>query len=323
MKSLRPNLRILMPLLFILSIVLLTGCSEQFIVLDPKGPVGAAQKDLIWISTLLCSVVIVPVLLLSGFILWRYREKAGSKATYAPDWAHSTKLEVIWWGIPIIIIIILGLVTAKYTYALEPSKPLVSDKKPITVQVTSMDWKWLFQYPEQGIATVNYLQIPQGVPVKFELTSATAMNSFWIPQLGGQIYTMSGMAMTLFLQADEPGQYFGSGANFNGRDFAQMTFKVDATSQEAFDAWVKKTKTASPALTMDGYTKLAEPGPANVQYFSSFPTGLFERIVTQYAVGGSAHHHGSSPQPKAIDTSTTQGKTAPAAATTPNGHSGH
>jgi cytochrome o ubiquinol oxidase subunit 2 len=324
MKSLRPILRILTPLLFILTVVLLTGCSEQFIVLDPKGPVGESQKDLIWISTLLCSVVIVPVLLLSGFIFWRYRDKAGSKAAYTPEWAHSTKLEIIWWGIPIIIIILLGIVTAKYTYALEPSKPLESDKKAITIQVTSMDWKWLFQYPEQGIATVNYLRIPEGVPVRFQLTSATAMNSFWIPQLGGQIYAMSGMAMTLFLQADEPGQYFGSGANFNGRDFAQMTFKVDATSQTDFDAWVKKTKSSSPALTMDGYTKLTEPGASNEQYFSSFPDGLFEKIVTQYAVGGSAHqHHGSmNMEVKEADSSKKE-KPAPAAEKTPPAHAGH
>jgi cytochrome o ubiquinol oxidase subunit 2 len=293
MKSLRPIIRILTPLLFILTIVLLTGCSEQFIVLDPKGPVGESQKDLIWFSTILCSVIIVPVLLLTVFIFWRYRDKPNRKALYKPEWAHNTKLEVIWWSIPIIIIIALAGVTAKYTYALEPSKPIVSEKKAITIQVTSLDWKWMFNYPEQGIATVNYLQIPEGVPIRFELTSATAMNSFWIPQLGGQIYTMSGMAMTLYLQADQPGQYYGSGANFNGRDFAKMTFKVNATSQNDFDSWVKQTKGTSPALTMEGYKKLAEPGASNVQTFSSFPAGLFESVVNQYAPGGSAHQHGS------------------------------
>jgi cytochrome o ubiquinol oxidase subunit 2 len=283
---------ILTPLLFILTVVLLSGCSEKFIVLDPKGPIGESQKNLIWISTLLCLVVIIPVLLLTAFILWRYRDKAGRKAAYEPNWAHSTKLEVIWWGIPIIIIIALAFVTAKYTYALEPSKPIASEKKPITIQVTSLDWKWLFNYPDQGIATVNYLQIPEDTPIRFQLTSASAMNSFWIPQLGGQIYTMSGMAMTLFLQADQPGLYYGSAANFSGRDFAKMTFKVKATSQNEFDSWVKQTKDSSPALTIEGYNKLTEPGSSTEQYFSSFPAGLFERIVTQYAVGGSSYHHG-------------------------------
>jgi cytochrome o ubiquinol oxidase subunit 2 len=284
--------RILTPLMFILTVVLLSGCSEKFIVLDPKGPIGESQKDLIWISILLCSIVIIPVLLLTAFIFWRYRDKAGRKAAYEPNWAHSTKLEVIWWGIPIIIIIALAIVTAKYTYALEPSKPIASEKKPITIQVTSLDWKWLFNYPDQGIATVNYLQIPEDTPIRFQLTSASAMNSFWIPQLGGQIYTMSGMNMTLFLQADEPGLYYGSAANFSGRDFAKMTFKVKATSQNEFDAWVKQTKDTSPALTMDGYNKLAEPGSSNEQFFSSFPSGLFMKIVTQYAVGGSQYQHG-------------------------------
>jgi cytochrome o ubiquinol oxidase subunit 2 len=322
--------RILTPLLFIMTVVLLSGCSEKFIVLDPKGPVGESQKDLIWISTILCAVIIVPVLLLTAFIFWRYRDKAGRKAAYQPEWAHSTKLEVIWWGIPIIIIIALACVTAKYTYALEPSKPIVSEKKAITIQVTSLDWKWLFTYPEQGISTVNYLQIPEGVPVKFQLTSATAMNSFWIPQLGGQIYTMSGMAMTLFLQADEPGQYYGSGANFNGRDFAKMTFKVKATSQNDFDSWVKQTKDSSPALTMEGYKKLAEPGSSNEQFFSSFPAGLFESVVSQYAVGGSAHQQGQMSMKdedmggmNMTDPNKSSTNTAPAAGNTTHNNMGH
>lgn len=293
MISLRPIKRILMPLLFIVTVVLLSGCGEQFIVLDPKGPVGESQKDLIWISTILCSVVIIPVLVLTLIILLRYRDKPNRKASYMPEWAHSTKLEVIWWSIPIIIIGILAVITTKYTFALEPSKPIESEKKPITIQVTSMDWKWLFTYPEQGIATVNYLEIPEDVPVRFQLTSATAMNSFWIPQLGGQIYTMSGMSMTLFLQANEPGLYFGSGANFNGRDFAKMTFKVKAEPQNEFDSWVRQTKSMSPALTQEGYQALTEPGPSNEQYFSSFPNGLYESIVTQYSKGGNAHQHGT------------------------------
>jgi len=281
------------PLLAVLMIAVLAGCSsEQYIVLDPKGPVGAAQRDLIYISTLLCLVVIVPVLLLTAFIVWRYRDKKGSKATYKPEWEHSTKLETIWWGIPIVIIVILAIVTANYTHKLEPSKPLASDKKPITIQVTSLDWKWLFKYPDEGIATVNYLQIPEGVPIRFQLTSDTNMNSFWIPQLGGQIYTMSGMAMTLYLQADEKGTYYGSGANFTGRDFARMTFDVNTTSQEEYDAWVKQVKETKPELTMEDYNKLTEKGTSGVQLYSKFPEGLFEKVVTQYTVGGAVHQHG-------------------------------
>jgi cytochrome o ubiquinol oxidase subunit 2 len=290
----RPYLRVLTPVLIMLMAVLLSGCGEQYIVLDPKGPIGESQKDLIYFSTILCAVIIVPVLILTAVIVWRYRDKPGSKASYKPNWEHSTKLEITWWSIPIVAILILAIVTVKYTYALEPSKPIESAKAPITIQVTSLDWKWLFKYPDEDIATVNYIKIPEDVPIKFQVTADTAMNSFWVPQLGGQIYSMSGMAMTLFLQADEQGSYYGSGANFTGKDFAKMTFKVDATSEEDYKAWVSEVKASSPALTMEGFEKLTEPSTSDVQLFSSFPEGLFNKVVTQYINGGSgAHqHHG-------------------------------
>ncbi len=275
-------------------VLLLSGCGEQVIVMDPKGPIGAAQKDLIIISTILCLIILVPVLALTAFIVFRYRDKPGNKASYKPNWAHSNKLEIIWWSIPIVIIAVLAVFTVKGTYALEPSKPIASDKEPLVVQATSLDWKWLFTYPEQGIATVNYLYIPEDRPIKFELTSDAPMNSFWIPQLGGQMYTMSGMAMTLYLQADEPGMYYGSGANFSGEHFADMTFDVHAISDAQFEKWVHEVKRTSAELTKDGYTALATPGKAEPTEFSSFPDGLFESIVTKYAAGGSAHsHHGS------------------------------
>lgn len=264
-----------------------SGCSNV-IVLDPKGPIAAQQRDLMYLSTALCAIIIVPVLILAAIIIWRYREREGRKAPYTPNWAHSTKLEIIWWGIPIIIILTLAVITVRSTYALEPSKPLKSEVKPLTVQVTSLNWKWLFQYPEQGIATVNELKIPQGVPVRFEITADSPMNSFWIPQLGGQIYAMSGMAMTLYLQADEIGKYWGSGANFTGTDFAKMYFDVDAVTTEQFNQWVEGVKGDAPALTEDGYKQLAEPASSGKLTFSSFPEGLFQRTVTKYA---SSHHH--------------------------------
>lgn len=300
----RPFIRMLTPILFLLMAFTLSGCGEQLIVLDPKGPIGESQKDLIYISTIICAVIIIPTLILAGVIVWRYRDKAGRKASYKPNWEHNTKLEVTWWTIPIIAIVILAIITVRYTYLLEPSKAIVSEKKPITIQVTSLDWKWLFKYPEEGIATVNYIKIPEDVPVKFQLTSDTAMNSFWVPQLGGQIYTMSGMAMTLFLQADEQGSYFGSGANFNGKDFAQMRFKVDATSEEDYKLWIADVKATSPALTMEGFEKLTEPGSSEKQLFSSFPEGLFDKIVMQYANGSnSGHHHGGSSDSEEMDMS--------------------
>ncbi|MCZ8519801.1 MULTISPECIES: ubiquinol oxidase subunit II [Paenibacillus] len=299
MQQTKRMLRKALPLIFLLAgVLLLSACGEQPMVLDPKGPIAADQKDLILISSLLCAVILFPVLGLTAYIVWKYREREGSTAAYQPNFSHSTKLEVIWWGIPIVIIIILAVVTARYTYALEPSKPIESEKKAITIQATSLDWKWLFTYPEQGIATVNYLQIPEDVPVKFELTSDAPMNSFWIPQLGGQMYTMSGMGMTLFLQADHPGRYYGSGANFSGEHFGDMKFYVDAKSQTEFDAWVKEVKASPAKLTNESYEKLAEKGTSPVAVFSSFPEGLFQRIVTKYAPGGHAHGHESAPLPQ-------------------------
>jgi cytochrome o ubiquinol oxidase subunit 2 len=281
--------RHLFVLLTMLSLsVITTACADKVVVLDPKGPIGEQQRDLIIVSTVLCLIVIVPVLILTGIIIWRYRDRPGRKANYKPDWEHSTKLEMVWWGIPFIIIIILSVITVRSTYALEPSKPLQSEKEPLTIQVTSLDWKWLFLYPEQGIATVNYVQFPEDTPIRFELTSDAPMNSFWIPQLGGQIYTMSGMAMVLHLQADEPSEYFGSGANFSGRDFARMRFVVKATPQEEFEAWVQKIKDSAPALTLEGYKGLAKPGVSEAKTYSSFPKGLFEQIVTKYAA---SHSH--------------------------------
>ncbi|MDO3675877.1 ubiquinol oxidase subunit II [Paenibacillus ehimensis] len=284
--------RISLALLFILMMALLTGCGQEMMVFDPKGPIAQDQRDLIVISTVLCLIVLVPVLAMTAVIVWRYRDAKGNKAAYKPNWSHSTKLEMIWWGIPIVIILILAGVTVKYTYALEPSKPIESDQKPIVVQATSLDWKWLFTYPEQGIATVNYLQIPKGVPIKFELTSDAPMNSFWIPQLGGQMYTMSGMAMTLYLQADEAGKYFGTAANFSGEHFNDMKFDVHATSREEFDKWAAGIKKSASPLTQAGYDALAKPGRSGEQFFSSFPDNLFYNIVTKYAVGGSHGAHG-------------------------------
>ncbi|WP_237179010.1 ubiquinol oxidase subunit II [Paenibacillus sp. MMS18-CY102] len=285
------------PLLLVIMTIMLSGCDTSMMVLDPKGPVGADQRDLIVISTVLCLIVLVPVLVLAGWIVWRYRDKPDNKAAYMPVWSHNTKAEVIWWAIPIIIIGALAVVTVKYTYALEPSKPLKSDKEPLVIQATSLDWKWLFTYPEQGIATVNYIEIPEDRPIRFQLTSDAPMNSFWIPQLGGQMYTMSGMDMTLNLQADEPGVYFGSGANFSGPQFADMRFEVKATSDADFDTWVNEVKSKGSELTLEGYEKLAEPSSSDRQYFSSFPEGLHQKIVNKYVVG-EGHHHGGNEESK-------------------------
>jgi len=273
---------------------LLSGCSVNMGVLDPKGTIAKQQLDLMIIASILCLIVLVPVLVLTFWFAWRYRQKAHNDAAYKPNWSHSGKIETVMWGVPIVIILILAIVTVQYSHKLEPSKPIESDAKAITIEVTSLDWKWLFTYPDQGIATVNFVEFPANVPVHFKLTADSPMNSFWIPQLGGQIYTMSGMAMNLNLMADEPGEYPGKGANFTGEHFGKMGFIAKATTQEEFDKWVADVKASSPALTQQGYDELAEPGVIDTaQTYSSFPDGLFDRIVNKYAAGaGSGHHHG-------------------------------
>jgi cytochrome aa3-600 menaquinol oxidase subunit 2 len=264
--------------LAVMTAMFMSGCGPEYMVLHPAGPVARTEYDLIVLSTILVAIVIIPVMAILAYIVYRYRDVPGNKAPYMPEWADSKVLEVIWWGIPIVIIVLLAVPTAKTTFAL--TKPPVQDVKPVTIQVTSLNWKWLFTYPDQKVATVNYVEIPAGVPVQFVLTSDSPMNSFWVPQLGGQEYTMPGMAMRLWLQADKPGEYFGSGASFTGEGFAHMRFKVVAKPQSEFNAWVEQAKQSSPALTKDGYEKLKQPNVLNnTLTYSSYPQGLFEEIV--------------------------------------------
>ncbi|MCQ6277647.1 ubiquinol oxidase subunit II [Bacillus sp. EB600] len=274
--------------LALLGMVLLAGCdSNKYIVLSPEGPVAQQEMRLIIISVILCAIVIIPVLGIFIYVVIRYRDKPGNKAPYQPEWSESRTLEIIWWGIPIIIVAILGIFTAKTTINL--TKPPVQDVKPIVVQVTSLDWKWMFTYPGKKIATVNYVEIPAGVPVQFVLTSDAPMNSFWIPQLGGQEYTMPGMSMGLWLQADKVGEYFGSGANFTGKGFAHMQFRVKSVPQTEFNKWAEGIRENSPVLTNAGYKTLAKPGLEKELSFSSYPNGLFENIVNKN--GGNYYHH--------------------------------
>ncbi|MBX6351783.1 MAG: COX aromatic rich motif-containing protein [Thermoflavifilum sp.] len=262
----------------VLALFLTAGCSpEQFVMLDPAGPVAQTQLRLIIISAILVLIVVIPVILLLAYIVYRYRDKPDNDASYEPEWSESPKLEAVWWGIPIVIIAALGVVTAKETFAL--TRPPVSNAKPMTIEVVSLDWKWLFLYPDQHIATVNEVHIPVGTPVQFVLTSDAPMNSFWVPQLGGQEYTMPGMAMGLWLQADQAGDYLGRGANFTGTGFAHNTFHVIAQPSDAFNGWVQQVQSENHPLTVEVYDQLAKPGLAQTMTFSSFPDTLFHDVV--------------------------------------------
>ena len=257
-------------------ILLLTGCDDRYVMFNPAGPVAMTQYELIKLAVLMLSLIIVPVMLFFFYVLYRYRDKPGNKASYRPEWDDSKIMEIIWWTVPVIIVAILSVVTVRDTYALT-KKP--SPNKPITIEVVSLDWKWLFFYPEQNIATVNHAPIPEDVPVQFVLTSDAPMNSFWVPELGGQLYTMPGMEMPLWLQADEPGVYEGKGANFTGKGFAHMDFEVIAKPQAEFDAWVESVKESEPAFTNEKYDQLKQPGITDEQSYSSYPPKLYKQIV--------------------------------------------
>src|ERR1700677_3810878 len=195
-----------------LAMLVLSGCTQG--VLDPKGSVGAAEKSLIVTSTWVMLIVVVPVIALTLYFAWKYRA-SNRGAAYAPNWSHSTVIEVVIWTVPTLIILYLGVLTWRTTHELDPYRPLESKVKPINVEVVALDWKWLFIYPDLGIATVNQVEFPVGTPVNFTITSDSVMDSFFIPQLGGQIYAMAGMQTRLHLVANEAGNYAGESANFS------------------------------------------------------------------------------------------------------------
>ncbi|MEK9815582.1 MAG: ubiquinol oxidase subunit II [Limnobacter sp.] len=286
-KPLKRSLLLLVPLF------LLAGCNT--IVMNPKGDIASQQADLIVLSTVLMLIIIVPVIFLTCFFAWKYR-KANSQAEYDPEWDHSTKLELVIWGAPLLIIIILGLVTWVSTHKLDPyrpldridaSTPLPADHKPLVVQVTSLDWKWLFIYPEQGIATVNELVTPVNVPVRFKITSSTVMNSFYIPALAGQIYSMPGMETTLNAVINEPGEWEGFSANYSGAGFSHMRFKYRGVSERDFDQWVAEVKSAGQTLDRAEYIDLEKPTTKHpVEYFGNVEQNLFHAIVNRCVVEG-------------------------------------
>lgn len=252
-------------------------------VLEPRGIVGQKERGLLAFTLLLGLAVIVPVFCMAGFIAYRYREGNPKPAKYTPDWSTHRVAETIWWGIPILIITILGVVTWRSTHQLDPYKALASSRKPLTIQVVSLDWKWLFIYPEQHVASVNLAPIPVGTSVDFTITSDTVMNSFWVPQLGGQIYAMPGMITHLHLMADQVGDYAGSSANISGSGFAGMKFTVRGSSPADFNAWLATAERAPQQLTAKAYTALAQPSQSNPPaVYSHVPTDLYDTIVMNY-----------------------------------------
>lgn len=255
---------------------------HTFAVLQPKGEIGQRELDILWFGAALSLFIVIPVFALTIFIVWKY-QATNKKAKYSPDWEHDRKLEFVWWAVPIAFILVLSVVTWKTSHSLDPFKPIKSDKTPITIQVVALQWKWLFIYPEQNIATVNFAQFPVDTPVRFQITSDAPMNSFWIPQLGGQIYAMSGMNTELNLIADTVGEYTGVSANISGIGFAGMHFIAKASTNSDFNNWVSSAKESRNRLSIATYEELAKPSQNNpVVYYSSVDSNLFDEIVMKY-----------------------------------------
>jgi len=280
-KNRYPRLLGLVPLL---GTLLLGGCNMT--LLNPTGQVGLEQRNLIITATLLMLLVVVPVIVMTFLFAWKYRA-SNKNAVYTPKWSHSTKIEVAVWTIPVLIIIALGYITYKSTHSLDPYRPIESDVKPVTIEVVALDWKWLFIYPEQGIATVNELAAPVDRPIEFKITASTVMNSFYVPALAGQVYAMPGMQTQLHAVINKAGEYEGFSANYSGAGFSNMRFTFHGLSNEDFAAWVQSNKKAGGELTRDGYLEMERPSQrVPVQRFAKVSDGLFDAIVNRCVEAG-------------------------------------
>ena len=260
---------------------LLGGCS-YLPLLEPKGPIGDSERFVIIAAFLLMLIVVIPVFVLSQWFSWKYRA-SNTKATYAPKWGYSLKIDLAMWVVPLAIVTALGILSWKGTHSLDPYKPIDSGVKPISIEVVSLDWKWLFIYPEQDVAVVNQLVFPANVPLSFRITSDTVMTSFFIPQLGSQIYAMAGMQTRLHLMADEPGVYLGQNQQYSGKGFSNMHFEAIAVPEEQFEAWVEKAKQSPEELDLARFEEIAKPSVGYpVTSFSSVEPDLFDSIIRKY-----------------------------------------
>lgn len=291
--------------LLLLPLLLLSGCN--WAVMDPQGPIGRAEKSLIFTAVILMLIVVVPVIVLTLAFAWHFRA-GNKKAVYRPDFHHSTTIEIIVWVVPCLIVLALGILTWKTTHVLDPYKPLVAENgaKPVEVDVIALDWKWLFVYPELHIASVNELAMPVGTPVDFHITSGTVMNAFFIPQLGTQIYAMGGMQTQVHLEADTAGTYQGLSANFSGDGFSDMRFKALAVDQAGFDAWVQKVRGSSQVLDAQSFAELSKASEKNpVSYYGTVNGDIFGEQIASFV--------GSAPAMKMKSTGDQAANAAPAA----------
>lgn len=251
-------------------------------MLFPKGIIAQKQRNLLFIAQGLMLLIVLPVFALTFIFVWKYRV-SNRKAMYKPEMDANHLIELIWWVVPFLIIIAIGIYTWRDTFLLDPFREIQNGKKPVRIQVVALQWNWLFIYPEQKIASLNFFQFPEKTPVNFEITSDAPMNSFWIPQLGGQIYAMPKMTTRLSLMADEIGEYNGSSANISGEGFAGMRFIAKASSEKDFEEWIQTSQQTTNRLGLEEYTELAKPS-ANypVKTFRLEKEELFDWILMKY-----------------------------------------
>jgi cytochrome o ubiquinol oxidase subunit II len=263
--------------------LVLTACN--WAVLDPRGPVGQAERTILIDSLAIMLAIGVPTILATFAFAWWFRA-SNKRAHYRPDWEFSGAIELVVWSIPAMTIILLGGVAWLSSYALDPAEPVAAHpssprREPLEIQAVSLDWKWLFIYPREGVASVNELVVPAGVPLHFSLTSASVWNTFFVPQLGSMIYTMNGMRTQLYLRADEPGTFRGMSAHFSGDGFSDMHFPVRSVSIDEFAAWARSIRGAGSTLDAAGYAALARQGTVPPSKYGSVTPGLFDQVVTQ------------------------------------------
>ncbi len=268
-----------------------SGCDLSHApILDPKGPVALAERDLLFTAVVLMLIVIIPVFVMVFLFAWRYRSSNGS-ARYTPDWSYSAPIDAVIWLVPALIVIALGVLLWSKTHKLDPYKQVDPAVQPLEVDVVAQDWKWLFIYPKQGIAVVNQLVFPSRTPLSLKITSDTVMNSFFIPALGGQIYAMAGMQTRLHLLADAPGRFTGRNTQYSGSGFSDQHFEAMATPPEEFDAWVAKVRQSPDRLDAAAYRALAAPSKGHpVTYYSAVTPDLFDTIIAKYT-HDQAHAH--------------------------------
>lgn len=251
-------------------------------VLDTHGTIADQQRDLIIFVFALGMFVVIPVFILLFAVAWRYRA-SNKKAVYKPEFDSHKGLELIWWGIPCLVIIVLSIITYVSSHALDPYKPLESKVEPVTVQVVALEWNWLFIYPEKGVATLNYLNVPKDTPINLTITSDAPMNSFWVPALAGQVYAMSGMSTKLHIMANKVGTFNGSSANISGDGFANMRFKVNAMTETDFSKWLLKAAYSPDMLTSESYKTLSQPSKDNGEVtYMLMNKDLYNEIIMKY-----------------------------------------